>query len=118
MVNIKLDLARTVLRDNADATADACDATAMNVDFDNIRTFARTGEESDLVEDNGDNGPAAATPEEADEREYLVSGIQEFVFFNCLRREIEAACLPEANCQLKNLATLSDQCPEEEEEMP
>ncbi len=58
------------------------------------------------------NGKYSQLQEEVEKLETMMS---RFVFFNCMAKDIEAACVVEANCQLMNLEDKSDQCPAPEE---
>ncbi len=102
---ITSDLEGTVLGNDAINAVDECSSLSDKVTFRNIQTFARTGDEDDLTAD--DSTVLLSTDEEIQE---LVRNVAGFVFFNCLRREIEEDCLVEANCQLEKLQTLSAQC--------
>ncbi len=99
---------RTALKAESTEAYQACLDSSTNVNMANIRNFAISGVEADLVAENSD----ASDPPSPDSPEVqLVTSMREFVLLNCLRIEVEEACVEEANCQLANIGTLYDQCP-------
>ncbi len=101
-------LERTALKAASTDAYQACFDSSTNVNLANIRNFAISGIEADLVAETSDGNepPSPDSPEGQ-----LVTSMREFVLLNCLRIEVEDACVEEANCQLANIGTLYDQCP-------